>query len=270
MLSEKLKQIIMSIPPAITGVYFFKDANGRIIYIGKSNDIRKRLYQHFTNTVGKAARMQSSVHTVSFENMGNELMALLRESELIKLHKPLYNRAQRRSIYLWGIYKEILPTGYGGLHLQKIDPERQELIAFTSKKEGREYLFRITEMYGLCQKINGLYPTTGACFQYALKTCQGACVGVEPPTSYNLRVWQYIKDVRLPEEDRTIVLEGREADEAGIVLIEKGIYRGYAFVKKKTLPKVAYGQVISRKEDNRDTHRLIKRFLQRLDGQAAE
>ncbi|QDH80643.1 nucleotide excision repair endonuclease [Echinicola soli] len=263
MLSDNLKNILSNIPPAITGVYFFVDRSGRILYIGKSNDIRKRLHQHFHNTTSKALRMQNQVDQVKYENMGNELMALLRESELIKVHKPVFNRALRRSVFLWGLYLVDTAEGYMALQLKKINKDQRELMAFTAKSEGKEYLFRVTEQYQLCQKINGLYPSSGACFQYSLKTCKGACLGEEPTWVYNDRVRQFVQDISLPKEDRTILLEGRTAGERGVVLIENGVYRGYGYFKGELEKDVHLSTIIQPKTDDRDSQRLLRAYLRK-------
>ncbi|MBD8490699.1 GIY-YIG nuclease family protein [Echinicola sp. CAU 1574] len=263
MLQEKFLAIIDAVPPGITGVYYISDENDRLIYIGKSNDIRKRLYQHFSNTTRKSQRMQQRAHAVAYENMGNELMALLRESEKIKEHQPIFNRAQRRSIFLWGLYLEQDEHGYNALILRKLRKEEREITAFTSKAEGRERLFQITEKYQLCQKINGLYPTNQHCFQYSIRTCKGACIQKESTQTYNARVKAYVDENFLPPIDQTILLEGRDENEKGVVWIENGIYRGYGFCGKEVDTKREIHSIINPKSENRDTQRLIKGYLRK-------
>jgi len=84
--------IILDKLPTITGVYYIHNADGDIIYIGKSNNIKKRLNQHFLGTNAKSKKIQKLVSDVTFESTGSELVALLKESEEIKQIKPLFNR----------------------------------------------------------------------------------------------------------------------------------------------------------------------------------
>lgn len=71
--------------PADTGVYYFTDSEGRLIYIGKSINIRQRVTQHMGNTGGmKAVEMRQKIADISFELTGSELIAMLLESEEIK------------------------------------------------------------------------------------------------------------------------------------------------------------------------------------------
>ena len=92
----------------ICGVYYMLNDQGEIIYIGKSIDIRTRILQHFKSTHKKQVKLQHFTHSITYENTGNELIALLRESELIKSHLPLFNRAQRKVKYFYALYKKVI------------------------------------------------------------------------------------------------------------------------------------------------------------------
>lgn len=56
-LDTKLVHILEELPSS-TGVYYFHDENGEIIYVGKAKNIRKRINQHFTNENAKSREMQ--------------------------------------------------------------------------------------------------------------------------------------------------------------------------------------------------------------------
>lgn len=81
----------------------------------------------------------------------------------------------------------------------------------------------------MCQKLTGLYVTNNACFQNKIKECDGACIGEITPEVYNSRVLAFISKNSF--EDQNIILKdkGRTIHERSAVLIENGIYRGYAF-----------------------------------------
>ena len=91
--------------PEEAGVYYFINERQDIIYIGKSNNIRQRVLSHFNGMKGRrAGQMRDETAAIGYEVTGSELAALLLESNEIKKHKPVYNRAQRRSIYRYGVY----------------------------------------------------------------------------------------------------------------------------------------------------------------------
>ena len=97
-IEPKLLELIAQAPSEI-GVYYLRNREGKLIYIGKSKNIKKRLNQHFTGQDRKSKKLQLETTDVQVERTGNELIALLKESDEIKMHKPLYNRSLRKSIF---------------------------------------------------------------------------------------------------------------------------------------------------------------------------
>ncbi len=86
-ISPKLFDILEKIPTSI-GIFYIHNDKGNIIFIGKSNNIRKKLNQIFTADTKIAKRIQKEVYTVTFEETGNELIALLKEREELLHNKP--------------------------------------------------------------------------------------------------------------------------------------------------------------------------------------
>lgn len=227
-IAPKLLDIIESLP-AKTGVYYIHNEKGNLIYIGKSRNIKKRINQHFTGTSSKSKKIQREVFTVTYEETGSELIALLKESEEIKINQPIYNRSQRKTIFEWALYSEKDSNGYQNLRLQKADGRKKEITSFTTLQEGKNTLFRITEKYQLCQKLTGLYQTNSDCFQYKIKECDGACIGKIAPEEYNKRVQKFITENSFENKNLVLLDRGRNINERSAVLIENGIYKGYAF-----------------------------------------
>ncbi len=227
-IAPKLLDIVEHLPSK-TGIYYIHNEKGNLIYIGKSRNIKKRINQHFTGTSTKSKKIQREVFTVTCEETGSELIALLKESEEIKINKPIYNRAQRKSIFEWALYSEKDTNDYLNLRLQKADGRKKEITSFTTLQEGKNALFRITEKYHLCQKLTGLYQTNSDCFQYKIKECDGACIGKILPEEYNKRVQKFIAENSFENKNIVLLDRGRNINERSAVLIENGIYKGYAF-----------------------------------------
>ena len=227
-IAPKLLDIVEHLPSK-TGIYYIHNEKGDLIYIGKSRNIKKRINQHFTGTSTKSKKIQREVYSVTPEETGSELIALLKESEEIKINKPVYNRAQRKSIFEWALYSEKDNNGYLNLRLQKVDGRKKEITSFTTLQEGKNTLFRITEKYRLCQKLTGLYQTNADCFQYKIKECDGACIGKITAEEYNTRVQKLIAENSFENKNLVLLDRGRNINERSVVLIENGIYKGYAF-----------------------------------------
>lgn len=260
-LNDKLKALVESIPKNLCGVYYLLNEKNEIIYIGKSINVRNRLVQHFKSNDKKEVKLQHFTQFVRYENLGSELIALLRESELIKTHLPIFNRAQRKIKFFYGIYQSKTTDSYIALSIKKIEPNKHELLSFTSLAEAKNYLFFITEKYFLCQKINGLYKTNSTCFQYSLKECFGACINQEDYKEYNKRVRAFIKSIELPKKDFLFELDGRDDNEKGLVLIENGVYIGFGFCDKDLIELNELKKYITAKQDNRDVRKILFRFI---------
>ncbi len=263
-LSPKLLDIVEELPNK-TGIYYIHNEQGELIYIGKSKNIKKRVNQHFIGTATKSKKIQVQVYAVTYEETGSELVALLKEGEEIKINKPIFNRAQRKSIFQWALYEELDDNGYLTLKLLKADGRKKEITSFTSIQEGKNALFRITEKYNLCQKLNGLYETQNGCFQYKIKECNGACLGIESPDQYNQRVEDFISEMSFEKQSMVIVDRGRSIDERSAVLIENGIYKGYCFydLNYQINNIDILRNIIIPMQNNRDTRAIIQAYLRK-------
>ncbi len=263
-MSPKLLDIVENLPSK-TGIYYVHNEKGELIYIGKSNNIKKRVNQHFTGSSRKCKKIQLEVFAVTVEETGSELIALLKESEEIKINKPIYNRAQRKTIFQWALYTQKNEAGYRALSLQKADGRKNEITAYASIQEGKNALFKITDHYHLCQKINGLYETQNACFKYKIKECDGACLGLIPIEEYNDRVQEFIDSMRFEANNLILVDKGRNLHERSAVIIENGIYKGYCFFDLNfqiTSPAVLKNILIPM-QNNRDTRTIIQGYLRK-------
>jgi DNA polymerase III subunit epsilon len=263
-IAPKLMDIIESVPSR-TGVYYIHNEQGKLVYIGKSRNIKKRINQHFTGTTTKCRKIQADVFTVTYDETGSELIALLKESEEIKINKPMYNRAQRKSIFQFALYAEKDENGYLNLKLQKADGRKKEITSFASIQEAKNALFRITAHYNLCQKYTGLYVTKNECFQYKIKECDGACIGTILPEEYNERVQEFIDKNSFESESMILVDRGRNSSEHSAVLIENGIYKGYAFydLNYQITQIDILNNILIPMQNNRDTRNIIQAYIRK-------
>ncbi|MBN8565328.1 MAG: GIY-YIG nuclease family protein [Flavobacteriales bacterium] len=263
-MSPKLLDIVENLPSK-TGIYYIHNEKGDLIYIGKSKNIKKRVNQHFTGTSRKCKKIQMEVYTVTYEETGSELIALLKESEEIKINKPIYNRAQRKTLFQWALYPVKNDNGYISLSLQKTDGRKKEITSFSSIQEGKNALFKITDQYHLCQKINGLYETQNSCFKYKIKECDGACIGEISPEEYNDRVQEFIDNNEFESQNRIIIDRGRSLEERSAVLIENGIYKGYCFfdLNYQITNVEVLRNIIIPMQNNRDTKNIINGYLRK-------
>ncbi len=228
MLPPHLPKAVYDSLPEKTGVYYFHDTNGRIIYVGKAINIRSRIYSHFT---GKSAGLTfiNSIANITYKICGSELIALLLESDEIKRIYPVYNQAQKkdRGNYVLTEYTDLK----GIRHLMFVKKHRslKPLHTFQSFEEAREFMFRTIDEFELCPKYCGIQTSNGACFDYQVKKCRGICAGAESIKKYNRRVEKVLNGMKSTMESRMIIDEGRTFDEKSVVVVENGIYRGFGY-----------------------------------------
>ena len=91
MINKDIKGLVKSIPKD-PGVYFFKDKNNKILYIGKAKSLKNRVSSYFSkNNNPKNSIMVSKAVDIETMVVNNEVEALLVESNMIKKYKPKYN-----------------------------------------------------------------------------------------------------------------------------------------------------------------------------------
>lgn len=249
--------------PDECGVYYFRDARGNLIYIGKSKNIKKRVLQHINNVKSsRAMKMVSETASIDFVLTGSELVALLKESHEIKQEKPLYNRAQRRSVYHYGAFIEEDDRGYLNLNIRKIEDENP-LASYTSLNEAKAMIERLCKKYHLCQKLCGLYKHEGPCFQYQIRECKGACNGEEFPFSYNARFEEMLNAIQYNSRNMILFDKGRNSGEKAIVWIENGRYCGYGYFSENDAASSPHElkEYIDVYNDNREVQQIINSYL---------
>jgi len=259
------KELLQKMPEA-TGVYYFLDEHKNLIYVGKSINIKKRIAQHLRNSGGqKALEMRERVYDITFELTGSELVALLKESEEIKQFKPIYNRAQRRSMFTYGLFSAYDINGYVVFSMGSITKKSGLPIAtFANSSEGKNFFFNLVEKHMLCQKLCGLYKTDGACFHHGIEQCKGACIGKESATDYNKRAMEVVRSFEYQVSDFYIIDKGRNNDEKAVVSVRKGHYTGFGYINTEFTKSIEQlGDCIKKYNDNREVQQLIKNYMRK-------
>ena len=238
-------------------------ADGEIIYIGKSKNIKNRVNQHFTSTTPKSKKMQLQVNAVTYEATGSELVALLKESEEIKRNKPIYNRAQRRTIFTHGLFSFTDDNGYLNLKVAKVNGKEKPITTFANLQSAKSFITKTVDEHNLCQKLTGQYQTNSNCFNYTIKKCFGACICGEDPEAYNERTSKIIHHHSFENQNMVIIDYGREHDERSAILIENGVYKGFGFynLNYQINNVEILKSIITPMQHNRDTQHIIQSYL---------
>lgn len=178
--------------PNAPGVYQYYDKEGKILYIGKAKDLKKRVLSYFTKTVEnkKTRILVKKIATVKHIVVETETDALLLENNLIKKYQPRYNVLLKDDkSYPWICIKK--------------EPFPRVFMTRQMVKDGSEYFGPYTNMRTvrvLMELIRGLYPLRTCnynlsqsnisegkfkvCLEYHLGNCLGPCEGLQTEVDY--------------------------------------------------------------------------------------
>ena len=264
-LNSNLSKKIIDGLPEVTGVYYFIDAQGEIIYVGKSLNIHDRILSHLSNNNTKRAmEMRDRVVDIKWEPTGSELIALLLESDEIKRRKPVFNRSQRRTTFQFGLFSMTDLNGYKWLQTKRINGTDAPLTSYTTQKEASAHLQFLVDEYHLCQKLCSLYPSNGPCFYHQISRCFGACIGKEPPEEYNQRVDVALERYIYRENNFFVIDKGRTDEESAVVKVFNGSYQGFGYISNDSAndPELL-SDCIKPYADNKDIQVIIKGYLRK-------
>jgi excinuclease ABC subunit C len=184
-------------PPAGTipdapGSYQFKDAHGRVIYVGKASSLRQRLSNYFQaphNLHPRTRQMVETADTVEWTTVRNEVEALMLEYSLIKQHRPRFNVRLRDD------------KSYPFLAVTVDEQWPRALVMRGRKRKGTRYFGPYAHAYAIRDTLDLLlrsFPIRTCspakfnqherlgrpCLLFHIEKCSGPCVGEIDETSY--------------------------------------------------------------------------------------
>lgn len=221
---EKVAQL-----PPFPGVYYFHNQKGKIVYVGKAKDLKKRVNSHFSNNKpGKQKQdFLREIYNISYQVCGSELMAFILESIEIKRLWPLYNRSLKGFQQTYGLYMYEDSRGYHRLVIEKMKKNLQPLYTFNLIVDGLNLLKKLIEDFQLCPKLCFVDVSPGA-----------TLAGQLPANEYNERVNNAVTYLHSSLPSFAVVEEvalPKKEDKQGIILMEKGRFYGMGYVPSNVL-----------------------------------
>lgn len=262
--TRKFLNLVDQVKP-VTGVYYLHNQNGDVIYIGKSTNMRKRVNQHFTGKSRKALKIQLETHSISTEETGSELIALLKEVDEIRLHKPKHNRIHKNDRIRFGLEEGVTSSGYRFLRISHAQDGIYYLTTFKNLNNARKTLYFFSQKHTLCLKLVGLESPKKECSNVEHNKCLGACLEKEAAVEYNQRVQQCINQLSFPKPNLLVIDKGRTHDERSIILIQDNQYKGFAYVSLNyQITNIeTIKTLITPLKDSRAARHLIQQFIRK-------
>ncbi len=216
--------------PEKPGVYYFRDAKDKVLYVGKAKNIRKRVAQHFTghNPHPKRQNFMREVYAVDFELCGTELMAFILECLEIKRIWPKYNRALKKYEPKFGLFSYEDLLGYKRLFIGKYNKSLLPIQVFTTRETGINKLYDLVRRFGLCASLCRL----GSCEICDMmdKRTDLLCSANEPPEVYNGKVDQALSYLKEDMPGFYIMDKGRNKNEKSCIWVEQGNFYGMGYI----------------------------------------
>ncbi|MGN6645997.1 MAG: exonuclease domain-containing protein [Cytophaga sp.] len=242
--------------PETFGVYYFHDRKGKVIYVGKANNIKKRVISHFSGkqTNRKSQQFMQNIHSVNFEVCGSELLSLLLESHEIKKYFPIHNSAQKISGKNYGIYQYEDHAGFIRLSIAQVNKSQQPLMSFPSIGDARSFLLEKVREHQLCHRRSGLQ--TADCSE--IHACT-ACSGTTKSVAYNVKMKRALASFKEEKYSYLIKQPGRSKDEYGVIVVENGRYLGFAYIPNDLTGNTVeeFKTFVNRHPDNADIQKIL-------------
>ncbi|MCX6320092.1 MAG: exonuclease domain-containing protein [Bacteroidetes bacterium] len=221
--------------PYTPGVYYFHNEKGKVVYVGKANNIRYRVNSHFSNNSESRQKQNfmQHVHGISYESCGTELMACILESAEIKKRWPIFNSSQKRWEDVYGIYRYEDQNGYFRLAIDKNRKRLNPVYTFHYLADGHAVIRKLIRNYGLCPKLCFLQKDPGPCEGMADGFCEGACEMKEHADSYNQKVLQACESLQ-SQPSFVIVDKGLNGDDRSCILVQEGKFYGMGYLPADT------------------------------------
>ena len=246
------------------GIYYFKNKKGKIIYIGKAKNIKKRVLSHFYSKTQKSLDLCRETSDIDFELSGSELIAFLMEDAAIKQHYPMFNVVSKRAPKAYAIFSYEDRKGIKHLAYNTLKATPNAIQTFSTIADCRAYLERICAQFELCPKFCHLQETVAQCSHYKITSCKGVCSSEETVSSYNTRVTEAITYIQESKRDLVLKQKGRNTNEEAFVLIKNNVYLGYGFLDKSEQINTAEDleNFLIPQKDNLDVQKILRKSLQ--------
>jgi excinuclease ABC subunit C len=180
--TDKLAEQRRALPDQ-PGVYLFRDARGRVIYVGKAKSLRKRVASHFSSR----SSLSTFIDSIESLVVHTEAEALLAEQNFIKQYRPRFNirlRDDKSYPYIAISLDEDFPRVY--FTRERHRRERIYFGPYSSAKRVRSTLDLLGKIF-LFRSCEGAEPgrrSGSPCLDYYIKRCGAPCVGYVTKEEY--------------------------------------------------------------------------------------
>lgn len=240
--------------PYVPGVYYFHNAKGKIIYVGKAKNLKKRVLSHFTglNISKKRQEFLRNIHEITFTECPTEFTAFILESIEIKKYWPEYNYSQKRAEQFYAIYLFEDAAGFLRLAIDKKRKHAAPVASFALLNDAHRALWKLAREFELNPAL---------CF---LQKQSYIPSGIDQKT-YNKKVKKAVEFLQQNLGTFAIVEEPATGNGQSCVLIENGKFYGMGLLPQNntSFESIHLKNFLTVYPENETIRSLIKSYTQK-------
>lgn len=238
--------------PSEPGVYYFHNKQGKVIYVGKAKNIKKRVVSHFTGLDISKKRQDflREIYAISHTLCPTEFIASLFESIEIKRLWPAFNKSQKKFEQLWAIYQFTDNRGYIRLAIDKKHKNAQPVMAFSLLADAHRELWKLVRTFELHPAL---------CFLD--KTIPNEWPNIALHNDQVNKALQFVA-----EEKASYIIHERQT----AILVEKGQFVGMGSIDHITLEEpnqpayfAAVKEAVTPYAENEVIKSMLRKYLER-------
>ena len=223
------KEMAAALPNA-PGVYFFRDGQDKLLYVGKAKSLRKRVLSYTYASKRRPRRTQELIkrtESLDYDTCGSELEALILESRLIKEWQPSFNRALKRFRRFRFLRIDVSQPFPLVTVVAEIEGDSARYFGpfhhFDAAQTALEVLHKLFPLR-TCEGRIVPRPSARPCFEHHLERCGAPCAGRVSPEEYSTLIEDvecFLRGEYDPFLERLAV---RRDEAAQALLFEKAAY----------------------------------------------
>ena len=211
--------------PSSPGVYYFQNASGKTIYVGKAKNLHRRVKSHFSNNKPTRQKQDFIRETsrITYKQCATELMAEIMESAEIRRLWPIHNRSQRGYLAQFALLTYEDQQGYQRFTIEKNRTGYQALYTFNTVQEGERRIKDLMEEFELCPRLCNI--------PYYTDDPAGCDCGIHAvPEDYNRRLLAAVKTLKRSLPTFAFIDKGLDDNEHSCILVMDGVLIGMGYL----------------------------------------
>ena len=236
--------------PTTPGVYYFHNKAGKVVYVGKAKNIKKRVISHFSNNKPSKQKQEflREIYNITFRHCDTDFLASLFESIEIKRIWPIYNKSQKYYEHQYGIFLFEDAKGFWRLGIDKKRKLLQPLLSFSLMTQAHNTLWKWVKEYNIHPAL---------CF---LDKTDKVMNNLPDMATHNLSIQNIVAATKNEKMTYAII-----EDENNYIFIEEGKFYGMGkSVNGMIVSDIAsLKEIVTRYPENDVIRSLVSGFIQK-------